>query len=157
MVNIFLVSHVLLLFHSPEYLWNKLKNMSNSENIFHIALGTVQWQLRIVFTLLLNENWLRSIHQMTKSNDDQAKLNEYARNKKNVIYLASHMSSVTDMGHFYIAKTKETSKYFYLLMLPLKKKQYFIYLFLYWTILTLFYASLHHSVCPLSHIWGMLI
>ena len=55
---------------------------------------------------------------MTKSNDDQAKLNEYARNKKNVIYLASHMSSVTDMGHFYIAKTKETSKYFYLLMLP---------------------------------------
>ena len=55
---------------------------------------------------------------MTKSNDDQAKLNEYARNKKNVIYLASRMSSVTDMGHFYIAKTKETSKYFYLLMLP---------------------------------------
>ena len=62
---------------------------------------------------------------MTKSNDDQAKLNEYARNKKNVIYLASHMSSVTDMGHFYIAKTKETSKYFYLLMLPLKKKTVF--------------------------------
>ena len=91
--------------------------MSNSENIFHIALGTVQWQLRIVFTLLLNENWL-SIHQITKSNDDQAKLNEYARNTKNVIYSASRMSSVTDMGHFYIAKTKETSKYFYLLMLP---------------------------------------
>ena len=65
---------------------------------------------------------------MTKSNDDQAKLNEYARNKKNVIYLASHMSSVTDMGHFYIAKTKETSKYFYLLMSPLKKNSIsFIY------------------------------
>ena len=28
--------------HEPKGSWNKLQNMGNSENIFHIALGTVQ-------------------------------------------------------------------------------------------------------------------
>ena len=31
-----------LIFHSPKGLGNKLQNMRNSENIFDIALGTVQ-------------------------------------------------------------------------------------------------------------------
>ena len=33
---------MLLLFDSPEGSWNKLQNMINSENIPHIALGTVR-------------------------------------------------------------------------------------------------------------------
>ena len=38
--NIFLVYHILLLFQPPKGSWNKLQNMSNSENISHIKLGT---------------------------------------------------------------------------------------------------------------------
>ena len=39
---------------------------------------------------------------MINPNDDQAKLNEYAQNKKNIIYSASHLSSITYLGHFCI-------------------------------------------------------
>ena len=40
---------------------------------------------------------------MINPNDDQAKLNEYTQNKKNIIYSASHLFSITYMGHFCIA------------------------------------------------------
>ena len=33
MTDVFLVSHILLLFHLPEGSWSKLKNMKNSENV----------------------------------------------------------------------------------------------------------------------------
>ena len=60
LVNSFLVSHNLLLFHSPKDSWNKLQNMRNSENISDIALGTMQWQL------LNFEIWVRK-----RYDDDQ--------------------------------------------------------------------------------------
>ena len=37
LANISLIVYILLLFHSPEGSWNKLQNMRNSENIFHIG------------------------------------------------------------------------------------------------------------------------
>ena len=45
MANIFLVSHILLLFHSPKGLKAReisQQNIRNLENIGHIVLGTVQ-------------------------------------------------------------------------------------------------------------------
>ena len=44
MINIFLVSHMLLqlLLHSLYGLSNELKNMGNSENVCHVALGNVR-------------------------------------------------------------------------------------------------------------------
>ena len=49
LANIFLISHILLLFHSLKGSSNKLQNMRNSENISYIALGTVRQQLHISF------------------------------------------------------------------------------------------------------------
>ena len=40
-VNVFLVSHILLLFDSPKGSWKKLQNMRNSENISHVVLNAV--------------------------------------------------------------------------------------------------------------------
>ena len=67
------------------------------------------------------------------------------------------MSSVTYMGHFYTAKTKETNKYFYPLILPSKQNTGFDLFLSVLKILTLFYASLDQSICPVSHIWNILI
>ena len=42
MTNIFLVSHVLVLFHSPKGLQSKLESTRESETITHIVLKAVQ-------------------------------------------------------------------------------------------------------------------
>ena len=42
LANIFVVSHILLLFY-----YNELQNIRNLENISHIALGTVRQQLHM--------------------------------------------------------------------------------------------------------------
>ena len=42
MTDIFLVSHILLLFRSPKAREISQQNMRDSENIGHIVLGTVQ-------------------------------------------------------------------------------------------------------------------
>ena len=47
LANILLVLHILLLFHSPKGLINKVQNMRNPENISHFALGTYLQQLYI--------------------------------------------------------------------------------------------------------------
>ena len=44
-LNIFLIFHILLLFHSRKGSLNNLKNLRNSENIFHIAFAIARWQL----------------------------------------------------------------------------------------------------------------
>ena len=42
MANIYLVSYILLLFHSPKGLWNKSAKYEKLENIGHFALRTVR-------------------------------------------------------------------------------------------------------------------
>ena len=48
LANIFLVSRILLLFHSPGGSWNKWKNSRNSGNIYHIVLGPVPQLVHIL-------------------------------------------------------------------------------------------------------------
>ena len=42
LANIFLVSDILLLFHSPKGSWNKPQNSRNSENVYHIVVSAVR-------------------------------------------------------------------------------------------------------------------
>ena len=61
------------------------------------------------------------------------------------------------MAQVRIAKAKGTNKYFYPLILFSNKNIVFDLFVSVLEILTLFYASLDQLLCPVSHIWDILI